>query len=52
MVAIRKDGNDNIFPITYAIVEIENECSWTWFLGCLLDDIGHLDENGRFFILD
>ncbi|KAL6323490.1 hypothetical protein AAG906_039064 [Vitis piasezkii] len=38
--------NDNIFPIAFAIVEIENKSSWTWFLQCLLDDIGHVDENG------
>ena len=50
LVVIGKDGNDNIFPITYAIVEIENKCSWTWFLECLLDDIGHVDENGWVFI--
>ncbi|KAK9997647.1 hypothetical protein SO802_022333, partial [Lithocarpus litseifolius] len=46
LVAIGKDGNDNIFPIAYAIVEIENKSSWTWFLQCLLDNIGHVDENG------
>ena len=41
LVAVGKDGNDNIFPIAYAIVEIKNKSSWTWFLQCLLDDIGH-----------
>ncbi|KAL6321992.1 hypothetical protein AAG906_035912 [Vitis piasezkii] len=46
LVAVGKDGNDNIFPIAFAIVEIENKSSWTWFLQCLLDDIGHVDENG------
>ena len=50
LVAIWKDGNDNIFPIAYAIVEIENKCSWNWFLECLLDDIGHVDKNGWVFI--
>ena len=52
MVAVGKDGNDNIFPIAFAIVEIENKSSWTWFLQCLLDDIGHVDENGWVFISD
>ena len=37
LVAIGKDRNDNIFPIAYAIVEINNKSSWTWFLQCLLD---------------
>ena len=40
LVAVGKDVNDNIFPVAYAIVEIENKSSWTWFLQCLLDDIG------------
>ena len=52
LVAVGKDGNDNIFPIAFAIVEIENKSSWTWFLQCLLDDIGHVDENGWVFISD
>ena len=46
LVAVRKDGNDNIVTIAYAIIEIENKSSWTWFLQCLLDDIEHVDENG------
>ncbi|XP_034693874.1 uncharacterized protein LOC117920444 [Vitis riparia] len=52
LVAVGKDGNDNIFPIAFAIVEIENKSSWTWLLQCLLDDIGHVDENGWVFISD
>ena len=52
LVTVGKDGNDNIFPIAYAIVEIENKSSWTWFLQCLLHDIRHVDENGWVFISD
>ena len=29
LVAVGKDENDNIFPIAYAIIEIENKSSWT-----------------------
>ena len=40
LVAVGKDVNDNIFLGAYAIVENENKSSWTWFLQCLMDDIG------------
>ncbi|KAE8668978.1 hypothetical protein F3Y22_tig00112276pilonHSYRG00031 [Hibiscus syriacus] len=33
------DGNDNIYPITYSVVESENESSWTWFLLLLATDL-------------
>ena len=40
LCAIGKDANDNMFPIAYAVVEQELNDSWTWFLTCLLKDIG------------
>ena len=40
LCAIGKDANDNMFPIAYAVVEQELKDSWTWFLTCLLKDIG------------
>ena len=30
-----RDANNQIYPIVWAIVEKENENSWTWFLGLL-----------------
>ncbi|KAE8722753.1 hypothetical protein F3Y22_tig00013680pilonHSYRG00033 [Hibiscus syriacus] len=30
LAAVGIDGNDNIYPIAYDVVEIENESSWTW----------------------
>ena len=36
---IGKDANDNIFPIVYAMVDIENKMSWMWLLEILIDDI-------------
>ena len=44
--AIGKDANDNIFPIEYAVVEIENKESSRWFLEILIDDIGPLEHMG------
>ncbi|KAE8681300.1 hypothetical protein F3Y22_tig00111331pilonHSYRG00096 [Hibiscus syriacus] len=33
------DGNDSIYPITFVVVESENESSWTWFLLLLTTDL-------------
>ncbi|KAK4409116.1 hypothetical protein Sango_0492600 [Sesamum angolense] len=50
--AIGRDGNDNIYPIAMAYVEIEKHDSWEWFLNLLLRDIGSHDERGWAFISD
>ncbi|KAE8701800.1 hypothetical protein F3Y22_tig00110505pilonHSYRG00203 [Hibiscus syriacus] len=39
LAAVGIDGNDNIYPIAYVIVESENESSWTWFLLLLTTDL-------------
>ncbi|KAL0387458.1 UNVERIFIED_CONTAM: hypothetical protein Sradi_2627600 [Sesamum radiatum] len=33
LVAVGRDGNDNMFPIAMAVVQVENRENWTWFLG-------------------
>ena len=44
---IATDGNDNVFPFAYAVVDIECKDSWVvWFLGLLFEDFGHLNETG------
>ncbi|CAN1172949.1 hypothetical protein LINPERHAP2_LOCUS30367 [Linum perenne] len=40
--AIGKDGNNQMFPICWAVVEGENRSSWSWFLELLK---GHLSLN-------
>ncbi|XP_074281764.1 uncharacterized protein LOC141606508 [Silene latifolia] len=35
MVAVGTDGNDQMYPIAWAIVEGENNLSWEWFLSQL-----------------
>ncbi|XP_057803344.1 uncharacterized protein LOC131018646 [Salvia miltiorrhiza] len=37
---------------SWAVVEIENEECWTWFLKCLIEDVGIEDGNGWTFISD
>ncbi|XP_076932443.1 uncharacterized protein LOC143597974 [Bidens hawaiensis] len=52
LTAVGLDPNNCIYPVSYAIVEAENNDSWTWFLQCLADDMD-LDSNSYFtFISD
>ncbi|XP_031127717.1 uncharacterized protein LOC116029817 [Ipomoea triloba] len=39
LTAVGVDGNESIFPISYAIVENENKDSWKWFLSLLKKDL-------------
>ncbi|KAK4404861.1 hypothetical protein Sango_0854700 [Sesamum angolense] len=52
LVAVGRDGNDNMFPIAMVVVQVENRENWTWFLGELLDDIGGLGTSMWSFISD
>ncbi|XP_073037438.1 uncharacterized protein [Primulina eburnea] len=40
LVAIGRDGNENVFPIAMAVVQVENFDNWRWFINELLEDIG------------
>ncbi|XP_074282621.1 uncharacterized protein LOC141607161 [Silene latifolia] len=50
LVAVGKDGNNNIFPLAWAVVEVENIDSWTWFLELLANDLG-MEEGKGFTIM-
>ncbi|XP_012844341.1 PREDICTED: uncharacterized protein LOC105964362 [Erythranthe guttata] len=52
LCAVGRDGNDNLFPISLAVVPVENRESWTWFLGELLEEIGSVEERKWTFISD
>ncbi|GJY66169.1 transposon protein, mutator sub-class [Tanacetum coccineum] len=52
LTAIGKDPNNQMFPVAWAIVEIESESSWTWFLKCLIVDIKTQDEDEWTFMSD
>ncbi|XP_021732050.1 uncharacterized protein LOC110698839 [Chenopodium quinoa] len=43
LVAVGKDGNNNIYPIAWATCEIENTETWVWFLESLMKSLK--DEN-------
>ncbi|WVZ20267.1 hypothetical protein V8G54_007589 [Vigna mungo] len=40
LTAVARDGNDQMCPLAYAMVEVENKESWTRFLELLIDDVG------------
>ncbi|CAN1278112.1 hypothetical protein LINPERPRIM_LOCUS16538 [Linum perenne] len=52
LAAVGKDGNNQVFPIAWAVVEGENRSSWTWFIRALTDDLGISDGRGWSVISD
>jgi len=52
IAALGRDGNDNMFPIAFAVVEQENKDSWTWFMECFSLDMGDPKEMGFVFVSD
>ena len=42
MSVVGKDGNNQMFPIAWSVVEGENQASWTWFIELLMQDLGIL----------
>ena len=46
LAATGRDGNNNIFPIAFAIVDKEDTASWSWFLTQLKYALG--GESGKY----
>ena len=46
LAATGRDGNNNIFPLAFGVVEKEDTASWSWFLTQLKIAIGA--ECGQF----
>ncbi|KAL2895353.1 StAR-related lipid transfer protein 8 [Bienertia sinuspersici] len=42
---VGKDGNNNIFPVAWAVVEVENAETWAWFLELLRNDIASVADS-------
>ncbi|CAI9269996.1 unnamed protein product [Lactuca saligna] len=38
--AVGRDANNNIYPLAWAVVNVENKRTWKWFLDNLMEDIG------------
>jgi len=43
---VGRDSNDQLLPLAYAVVEVENKETWTWFLELLIGDLGGIDVCG------
>ncbi|XP_062114008.1 uncharacterized protein LOC133825021 [Humulus lupulus] len=39
LIATAQDGNFQIYPLAFGIVDYENDASWNWFLTCLRDQV-------------
>nr|GEZ00733.1 hypothetical protein [Tanacetum cinerariifolium] len=47
-----RDRNNHIYPVAWAIVNVENKNNWTWFLELLEQDLDSNKENGLTLISD
>nr|GEX30523.1 multidrug resistance-associated protein 5 [Tanacetum cinerariifolium] len=44
--AIRRDGNNRIYLVAWAVVNVENKENWSWFFELLEEDLGCNKGNG------
>ncbi|XP_057772531.1 uncharacterized protein LOC130992076 [Salvia miltiorrhiza] len=52
LAAVGKDCNYKMYPIAWAVVEKENEESWSWFCENLFEEFGIIDGFGWSFMSD
>ncbi|GKD44081.1 multidrug resistance-associated protein 5, partial [Tanacetum coccineum] len=52
LTAIGRDGNNHIYPVAWAVVNVENKDNWTWFLELLEEDLGCNRGNGLTLMSD
>ncbi|XP_060200259.1 uncharacterized protein LOC132628500 [Lycium barbarum] len=46
LVAVCKDGNNQMLPLAWAVVEVENTFTWRWFVNILRHDLKLGDGTG------
>ncbi|GKB52447.1 multidrug resistance-associated protein 5, partial [Tanacetum coccineum] len=52
LIAIGRDGNNHIYPVAWAVVNVENKDNWSWFLELLEEDLGCNRGNGLTLMSD
>ncbi|GJX78755.1 multidrug resistance-associated protein 5 [Tanacetum coccineum] len=52
LTAIGRDGNNHIYPVVWAVVNVKNKDNWTWFLELLEEDLGYSRGNGLTLMSD
>ncbi|KAK8627836.1 hypothetical protein V6N13_135434 [Hibiscus sabdariffa] len=52
LTAVGIDANDSIYPISFAVVESENQSSWCWFLELLATDLEIENSHSFTFMTD
>ncbi|KAL2921740.1 Protein FAR1-RELATED SEQUENCE 6 [Bienertia sinuspersici] len=52
LIAVGRDGNNQMFPIAWACVEVEDTHTWEWFLELLAVDLGTMDSQGYTIMSD
>ncbi|KAL4554246.1 hypothetical protein LXL04_039646 [Taraxacum kok-saghyz] len=50
--AIGRDANNQMYPLAWAVVSVENKDTWKWFIDLLLNDIDMGNGAGLTFISD
>ncbi|GKV49092.1 hypothetical protein SLEP1_g55860 [Rubroshorea leprosula] len=52
LFAVGRDGNNQMYPIAWVVVELENNDSWQWFMEKLANDLELGDGHGYTMIFD
>ena len=52
LTAIGRDANNQVYPIAWAVVDVENKPNWTWFIELLRDSVDLHDGRGLVVISD
>nr|XP_025886265.1 uncharacterized protein LOC112941297 [Solanum lycopersicum] len=50
LIAVAKDGNNQMLPLAWAVVENENTITWSWFISLLKEDL-RLGDGTSFTIM-
>nr|KAJ0222690.1 hypothetical protein LSAT_V11C200098810 [Lactuca sativa] len=50
--AIGRDADNHVYPIAWAVIDVENKDKWTWFIELLVVDLDLDGGRGLVIILD